>query len=366
MESVTRSVMIYCLLSATALNSAGCPLDVVETSLPSHCSWNGSGSIPLSRCSLSTCTCTDQLAIPTTCCCRSITQKPVMSVDCGGTERLTPLIFNTTDCGCRACDDIEVVVSLTVVTGSARDPVIAAQVYSVDRVGDRRLLGITGNKGQFSYRVQVEMGSMMLSVQAPGYMRHNTNRIRLLPNVPVVTREIGLIRTTRMTFDNTDTLTSIPLNPFTSISVLPNGFMTPDGEPYTGTVVYEGIFLDTDSSDFITAVPKPSFEYRDSNGTVRHFGVLYGFMGSFSDVDGEKLNVTSGVRVSLVIEDTQDVDIFILNFQDNDDMYEPVGNITRIQSSRKKRQTETVQQLDATGEWSTGLPFIMPTKQCKV
>ena len=118
-------------------------------------------------------------------------------IDCGGTERPPPLLFNATSCDCLACDDI-INISISVVAGVPRRAVTSALVFSVDGRGhSQSLLGTTGPGGRFSYGVPVQKSSMalVLRVIAVGYKRQDTSSISLLPAQDIF-REVVLTEET--------------------------------------------------------------------------------------------------------------------------------------------------------------------------
>lgn len=318
----------------------GCAVSSRQEQLPQGCTHQDSQLVSVGGCSLQECPCDQQLlAQGSLCCCRATSHAPLEDIVCPQDTVLTGMT-NVTACGCTACDDIQVTVSLTVLAMRSNDPVAAAQVFRVTSDNDLVFVGITNNLGYFFIREFATTRSVVLRVQAPGYIPQLTPPFNLRPNVDTLGHTVVLMPSMDIPCGMGDSPLDLQLGDMLTLRAPAGSFTTMDGEPYGDMVMFNGGVVNVLDEYEVATIPSSTFMYLDPvTGEEVNFGALVGTYIQFSDKSGMPLQAADlEVGVTIPAPDGGMPEIFFVAF-DPKSGWVKGGDLNASETARKKRQT---------------------------
>ena len=312
--------------------------------LPLGCTRDGSQFLSVSSCSQRECSCeAELLAAGSLCCCRATQQVAVEGVVCPQDSTLSGL-STVTACGCTACDDIEVTISLSVQVMRSYLPIAAAQIFRVNGAvsdNDFTFIGITDNMGRFHHRVLAAERTAVLRVQVPGYVPQFTPPFNLRPDTERVGHTVVMMPSVEIAVGMGDSPVDMQLDGMLSITAPPYSFTDVDEQVYTDLVILEGGVVDITDEAQTETVPSSSFLCTDPDtGRLIKFGVLGGYYIDFHGANGEPLVPSGDVRVGVIVPglDSEMPDMFLVTYDHVQDAWLKSGELSLVEGSRGKRQ----------------------------
>ena len=324
--------------------------------LPLGCTHDGSQFLSVSSCSQQECSCeAELLAVGSLCCCRATQQVAVEGVVCPQDSTLSGL-STVTACGCTACDDIEVTISLSVQVMRSYLPIAAAQIFRVNGAvsdNDFTFIGITDNMGRFHHRVLAAERTAVLRVQVPGYVPQFTPPFNLRPDTERVGHTVVMMPSVEIAVGMGDSPVDLQLGDMLSITAPPDSFTDMDGQVYRDLVILEGCVVDILDDAEAATIPSSSFVYFDPSAGDQplYFAALLAWVFSFQDPSGLPLQI-SHLNISVAMAmDTLPEDLLMLTFDPS-----ALGGWVKSgvlsaqeESKRKKRQSGAPIIFDGSG-----------------
>lgn len=313
--------------------------------LPTGCSLDDNRVLPLSSCSLDVCTCDlSLLANGSVCCCRPTQQEPVQGIQCN-MSMMVPELINVTSCGCTGCDDIRIIIDITVVAMRTLDPIPAARVYLVNgtSANDLFFIGITNNFGQFRFRESVSARTVVLMVQAAGYLVRTSNPFNLQPSISRVSQQVVLMPSMEVAVGVGGSTLNVRLGSMLAVTAPPNSFMTADGEFYEGQVIFRGNVVEVGDEAALSMLPSTDFVYTDpTTGQLVRFGMIVGLQLTFEDSSQMRLTIVRDLDISVSITGGGgNLQPSIVTYDPLTGKFSKAADLTAVQPLRRKRQQPT-------------------------
>lgn len=254
-------------------------------------------------------------------------------------EDMAPRLSNVTRCHCNTCDDLEVTIAITVVTVSSRTPIPAARVFSMEPNRDLTLLGISNNFGTFRYRFLVGVGSMVLQVQAMGYISQTLPAETLLPSSPLVVREVVLMPGMDMEVGLGGAPLVVRLGTMLSVSAPARSFRTVEGDVYEDVIRFIGNVVTVSNDADRDTIPQVPFVFTDpETQEERYFGMVVGWTLMFVGRSGEPLSNREGMLISVSILPSDEGSLDLLTFDSFLGVWNKTSEMRPAEPLRKKRQ----------------------------
>lgn len=338
------SIFHWCLSLSLADLLGDCAPDQHETTLPQGCTLDNRTTVTVGACSREKCLCNeDLLQGPGTsvCCCRASQQEELTAAIVCPLPGMVPRIPNATRCRCNTCDDLEVTIVLTVVAAGSKVPIPAARVFRMETNSDMTMLGISNNFGVFRFREVVGVGSVMLQVQASGYLAQTVPSLELVPTSLMVQREVVLLPGLNIEVGLGGAPLVLRLGSMLSVSAPPRSFRTQDGEVYEDMIRFMGNVVEVGDEAAREAIPQTSFVFTDpATGQEQNFGMLVGMILIFVDGSGRPLTNPNGVQVSVSVmaDEEEDMDVVLLTHDPEAGVFVKTTELTPVEPLRRKRQ----------------------------
>lgn len=221
------------------------------------------------------------------------------------------------------------------------NPIVAARIYRMDTNTELTFLGITNNEGHFRYRESANAGSLVLQIQAAGYLTQSTSpALSIVPSIPTVRREIILMPSINIEVGLGGAPLILRLGTMLSISADPRSFIDVNGEVYEDAVFFGGNIFDIGDSSAMDTIPRASFEFRfPDTGVLQRFGMLVGMVLEFTDRSGLPLRNPEGIRVSVSVNTGGDSgDFYLVTYDPFLGVWNMTSELSATEPFRKKRQ----------------------------
>ncbi len=287
----------------------------------------------LSQCTTSAGVCVDP---DRRCCCRTIQESQVDLTNFGcntAGATLSDDLRRTADvCDCTTCDDIEVIVQVTVLSAANEAPIAAAQIFNT---ATNNLLGLTLSDGTFQFREPLATRAVQLLIQASLFMEQTTE-VQLFTSLSSIKVTVHLNPISIVAIGLGGSSVILRLGGSTVISAPPQSFSTMEGQTYNDLVFFNGMFMNAE--DDLGALPNGSEQFRTN--TNESFRIMQVFFLGFQDPEGDQL-AAHNLRITLSVTDEND-DPALLNLRlvaFIDGSWVTISNFTEVEAKRRKRQT---------------------------